>query len=270
MSPSSDFIRKYKKVIPFKRNDDGNYIVLYACVCLIDECDTEQGRSFEQIREKARQLKDQIQQNIQDLQRAEEDYCQYLVPFSSKKHPPKKLTYGRGKKRTKFYDKQDARNYKACWRIYYNGQKLKEKKSTLLKAVIFFAISLRPSEVPTANPEKFIQLARDYHARWGIENGFKEVKHAFLRPVRSTKPINRQYMIMVGMELYGRWHVDRITESLTSVRTHYPRKIPWNPKRPYVRRKLEQDVPGLVTARCYLIRLWGVEFRKIIKNLITQ
>ena len=56
MSPSSDFIRKSKKVIPFKRNDDGNYIVLYACVCLIDEYDTEQGRSFEQIREKARQL----------------------------------------------------------------------------------------------------------------------------------------------------------------------------------------------------------------------
>ena len=47
MSPSSDFIRKSKKVIPFKRNDDGNYIVLYACVCLIDEYDTEQGGSFE-------------------------------------------------------------------------------------------------------------------------------------------------------------------------------------------------------------------------------
>lgn len=97
MSPSSDFIRKSKKVIPFKRNDDGNYIVLYACVCLIDEYDTEQGRSFEQIREKARQLEDQIQQNIQDLQRAEEDYCQYLVPFSSKKRPPRSSLMGGAK-----------------------------------------------------------------------------------------------------------------------------------------------------------------------------
>ena len=88
-------------MIPFKRDDDGNYIVLYACVCLIDEYDTEQGRLFEEIREKARQLEDQIQQNIQDLQRVEEDYCQYLCPIFVQKTPSQEAHLWEGQKADK-------------------------------------------------------------------------------------------------------------------------------------------------------------------------
>ncbi len=101
MSPSSDFIRKYKKVIPFKRDDDGNYIVLYACVCLIDEHDTEQGGSFEEIREKARQLEDQIQQNIQDLQRGGRGLLPVSSPIFVQKTPSQEAHLWEGQKADK-------------------------------------------------------------------------------------------------------------------------------------------------------------------------
>jgi hypothetical protein len=270
VSQYSALIRKYRQKIQFSKDKKGDYLIPYACVCLIDEYASQDGRTFAEIQQEAHQLEDQMQQNHKDLTQAEERYCQYLTQFCSRKHPPKKPTYGRGLKRRIFHDTQDANNYHACWDLHYKDQHLKEKKTILLKAVIFFAISLQPNEIPTENPEKFIKLAQDYHSRWGIENGFKDVKHAFLRPMRSIKPTKRQYTVMIGMELYGRWHVDRIAESLTSIRAHYPKKVPWDPKRPYVRRKLEQEVPNLITARCYLIRLWGVAFEKLTKKLINQ
>ena len=45
--------------------------------------------------------KDQIQQNIQDLQRAEEDYCQYLCPIFVQKTPSQEAHLWEGQKADK-------------------------------------------------------------------------------------------------------------------------------------------------------------------------
>nr|MDO8084511.1 hypothetical protein [Candidatus Sigynarchaeum springense] len=49
----------------------------------------------------------------------------------------------------------------------------------------------------------FIELVRDYHARWLIENGFKVVKESFCRDIRSCKPTARQFVLVLGMMLHN-------------------------------------------------------------------
>jgi hypothetical protein len=248
---------------------DGNYTIPYCCVALIDEYGCKTPRNFEEISKEARALEIQFQNNKSERSNTEQEYLENLKPFFSKKTLLKCPSYGRGKKRTKFNNSKDYELYWKCWKLYEQGEKLKEKKTALTKVVMFFAISLNPNEDPLQNPQKYIAFAHDYHQRWGIENGFRDVKQSFFRPVRSSKPTKRQFMMMFGMILYGRWHVDRITESLSIVRKRKPKKKPFNPKRQWVRRKLEQEVRNLITARSYLIMIWGKTMKMMIKKYLT-
>lgn len=267
---NTPLFKRTKMQIPFACEDGENYRIPYGCVALVDEYQAKKKRTFLEVQKEAQLIQTQLKDLEQQRIAAETEYISYASTILPPNKMPKVPSYGRGKKRSKFCDKQDAKNFHLCWELHTQEDAWTEKKTAVLKCVIFFGISLRVGEDPTQNPEKFIALAKDYHERWGIENGFRDVKQAFLRPVRQTKPTMRQFFLMIGMILYGRWHVDRTIELISCVRTHYFNKKSYHPKRPWVRRKLEREVHNTTTARSYLIQLWGQALESITKNLINQ
>ena len=90
----------------------------------------------------------------------------------------------------------------------------KSNRSLILNTLIFFTISTAPNEKIDINSTKFVTLAKAYHYRWGIENGFKEDKSKFIRSVRYRHSTKRQWNIELGMVLYNRWHVSRMEKML--------------------------------------------------------
>jgi hypothetical protein len=66
-----------------------------------------------------------------------------------------------------------------------------------------------PGEDPSTTPGTFVALAKEYTIRWGIENGFNNIKHVFLRKIRSRKPTSRQLELMLAMMLHNDWQVER-------------------------------------------------------------
>ena len=127
-----------------------------------------------------------------------------------------------------------------------------------------------PGEDPTAHPNTFIAFARDYRQRWGIENGFKVVKGAFLRKVRDTRPRRRQFNMMLGMLLCNYWHGCRLMELLKSCRVVTWNKKNYDSRRAWIRRKLEHDKHDAVTARGFLIRLLAVGIQSLIQKMFKE
>lgn len=250
----------------FEPTSDACFLVPYACVALADEYAPGAPRTLGQLREEARHVHERISTLGREVTRAEGAYFAHYAKFSSKR--PARPTSRRPRKR--FHDAADARLYHECLRLGSRLAWWKREKTKLLKALTFFAVSVRPGEAPGDRPEYFLALARDYRDRWGIENGFRDVKQEFLRPVRSRKPTRRQLNLVLGMTLYNAWHVERARVALRRYRESAWNKVPWDPRRPHKRRRLEQEVSNLPTAKGYLIRAWTFGVLTLLKKRIER
>ena len=137
----------------------------------------------------------------------------------------------------------------------------------MLKTLMFFAISVLPGDDPDAKPAMFIVFARDYHERWGIENGFRDVKERFLAKGRSRQLCVRQFRLVLGMMLYNRWEVERkrIHQLMFS---HQPAKdIGSGELRTWIRCKHEQECHCLPTAVGFLVDSWREGILSMLKNI---
>jgi hypothetical protein len=249
----------------FEQDDDGTFWAPYACVALVGEWGKAKSQDLAEVREQAKEVQDGIEACDHDIEATETTYVEHLEEATGEEG--KKPNYGKGAKRKKFHDEEDERLYLECYRLRDERNKWDEKKAALMLLVAFIAVSLRPGEHPAAHPNTFMALARDYRQRWGIENGFKVVKWAFLRKVRDTRPRRRQFNMMLGMLLCNYWHNTRLRELLESCR-----KVTWNKKnydnrRPWIRRKLEKDMHDATTARGFLIRLLEVGLQSLIQKM---
>jgi len=252
----------------FAKGAKGQYQVPYACVALVDEYGCANPRTLGELRGEARKVQAGIKRCTGALPAADAKYLAHYAKVAGQHAAAPGR--GRGAKRVNFKDATDERLYLACLRLRDNIASWKKKKAGLLDSLMFFAVSLRPGEDPTAHPGTFLALARDYHARWAIENGFRDVKHLFLRPGRSSKPTRRQFHLMVGMLLYNRWHLQRMREMLELYREPAWNKRPYDPHRPHVRRKIEREFGDVQSARCYLIRLWACGIKKLIEGSFNK
>jgi len=131
---------------------------------------------------------------------------------------------------------------------------------------MFFAISIVPGDDPEGNPEMFIAFTRDYHERWGIENGFRDVKDRFLTKGRSRQPCMRQFRLVLGMMLYNRWEVERKRIASTWLAWHSNGTGSSNKSREWIRRKFEQECDHLPTAVGFLVSCW----REAILSLVEK
>jgi len=132
---------------------------------------------------------------------------------------------------------------------------------------MFFAISVVPGDDPEGNPDMFIAFTRDYHERWGIENGFRDVKDRFLAKGRSRQPCMRQFRLVLGMMLYNRWEVERKRVALVWFALQSNNKSSPSESREWIRRKIEQECDQLPTAVGFLVSCWGEAISSLVKKI---
>ncbi|MHA1729520.1 MAG: hypothetical protein ACTSWY_12410, partial [Promethearchaeota archaeon] len=85
---------------------------------------------------------------------------------------------------------------------------------------------------------------------------------------RSRKSTRRQWNLESGMILYNRWHVARLRMMLKKEREKYWNKVSWDPRSPYIRRKLERKYSGMLSAESYLLLFYQYGIKLRIKKLL--
>jgi len=245
---------------------DGITTVKVARVALVDEYGAGEKRTLDEIRVEAKDVEDGMKATTRDLEKTEQAYVAHREAMGTK--DAKKPGYGRGKKREQFADDEDETLYNVCQDLHEKEKRLNARKESILASFVFFAISLFPGEDVIAAAKAFIELARDYHARWLIENGFKVVKESFCRDVRSCKPTARQFVLVLGMMLHNWWRVVRVKQAVEWLRRHGKPVALWNDARPWIRLPVEREIPGLVDAVTFTTRVLTEGIMSIIKKAI--
>ncbi len=257
-------------IIPnmFTKRSDGRFDVPYACIALIDEYRSKKTRTLEQIRAQAHALDERIRKTIARLQITERAYLAYNRRYN--KQPVATPTLGRGKRREKFLDAVDKQLYWGCLKLRKALRAMEQEKSGLVSSVVFFAVSLRPCEDPTTDPETFISLAKDYHSRWGIENGIKMIKHVFHRHVHGRRPAKRQLALILGMIVHNHWIVARKADIAARLQARNMPVTFTDPERPWIRRKFEKEMHGLLPAVGFLTAVWKHVYSLTIINKLRE
>lgn len=147
-------------------------------------------------------------------------------------------------------------------------EKWKKEKAKLLKTLMFFAISKLSGDDSETDSSKFIEFTRDYHERWGIENGFRDVKSKFLSKGRSRRPCVRQFRLVLAIMLYNRWEVERKRIALAWMGSHATIKDANDKPRPWIRRKYEIKCHEMPTAVGFLVEALQCGILSLVKNKI--
>ena len=248
----------------FTKRDDGRYDIPYACIVLIDEYRSKKERTLNQIRAQARALAERIEVTSARLPITEKAYMVYNKRYNKQSVAVPSL--GRGNKRKRFVDAVDEQLYKRCLKMLKALKAMEQEKKRLISSVVFFAISLRPREDPTKDPETFISMARDYHSRWGIENGIKTIKQVFHRHVHGRRPAKRQLALILGMIVHNHWIVARKMQIAARLRTMNRPMAFTDPSRPWIRIKFEVEMHDLVPAVGFLSAVWKHVYSQTITN----
>lgn len=252
----------------FTKNKAGSFMVPVARVVLIANEDGKPEQSFKDFKLEHAEMLESIQEAENRLQDAEEAYVIHRTNMTGKKSSAP--SHGRGKKRSKFVDEIDDHLYHACFTLYEELKALKARKAEMIARVLVYAISLRPDEDPLATPDTFIKLAHDYTIRWGIENGFKEIKHVFLRKIRSRKPTSRQFELMVAMMLYNDWQVERTLALMDEIASAGEAISLFSEQEPWKRCTLEKESKNLITAVTFLIQIWAEGIKSLLIEKIRR
>ncbi len=259
-----------KTIVPnmFNKREDGRYDIPYACIALIDEYRSTKERTLNQIRAQARALAERMEVSSARLRITEKAYMAYNKRYN--KQPVAVPSLGRGNKRKRFIDDVDEQLYKSCMKLLKAQKAMDQEKKRLLSSVVFFAVSLRPQEDPTKDPETFISIAKDYHSRWGIENGIKTIKHVFHRHVHGRRPAKRQLALILGMVVHNHWIVARKTQIAARLRIMNKPLTFTDPSRPWIRIKFEVEMYDLVPAVRFLSAAWKHVYTQTITNKLKE
>ncbi len=246
----------------FTKDKSGSFQIPCARVVLVVNEKGEPDQSFKDFKIEYKELLETLRDAEERLQDVEWAFVAHRTNLTMK--ACSKPSHGRGKKRSKFLDVMDARLYQSCFQLHNEIQALKARKAAMTCRLLVYAISLRPGEDPVDDPVTFIELAHDYTVRWGIENGFKEVKHVFLRKIRSRKPTARQFELMMAMMLYNDWQVERAEALMGMLQSSGTGNSLYNANRPWRRNPLENESKDLVTAVTFLIEIWAEGIKELL------
>jgi len=252
----------------FTQLKDGRFDVPYASIALIDEYRSKKARTLKQIRAQARHLEERMKKTLERLLITEKAYMAYNHRYN--KQSVAIPTLGRGKRREHFVDAVDRQLYLDCLRMRKEVKSMEQEKSSMISSVVFFSISLRPCEDPTKDPETFISLAKDYHSRWGIENGIKMIKHVFHRHVHGRRPAKRQLALILGMIVHNHWIVARKADIAARLRAMNMPVTFTDPERSWIRRKFEKEMHDLMSAVGFLTAVWKYTFSLTINKKLKE
>jgi hypothetical protein len=245
---------------------DGSVAVKYACVALVDEYGAKTPRSLDDLRSEARNVDASFQKTTETLEKTRKEYVAYQE--EKNKGKAKKPPSGRGKLREKFKDDTDRDLYHQCIDLQASKKRLETKKTKILSSIVFFAISLFPGENPVTAAATFIEIAREYHARWCIENSFKVVKWSFFRQVRSRRPTRRQLSLVLGMMLHNFWRVFRVKQLVGFMQSKGKPTSLYDETRPWIRKPPDKITVNLIDAVSFLTRIIGIGMVSLIQERI--
>lgn len=247
-------------------NDHETYLIPVVKVAAVDEYSAKSHRTLQDLKDEWQKTREKLLFSKKRLSEQNDAYYYLQKAYGVKN--PKRLAKITARKRT-------FKKYPVLYDLYCKIRKildyiegLKAKQTSILNALVFFSISLSPKEAELLDPSKYVHIADVYRERWGIENGFKEDKAKFIKSCRSRKPVYRQWNLTMGMMLYNRWHVDRMEMMLKTGRKKAWNRVPWDPRRPYIRRKLEQKYGHKLGAERYLLRLLEMGIKMRINKLL--
>jgi hypothetical protein len=246
---------------------DGLYSIPVIQVVLVDEYQTKSNRSFEDVRIEAKTIEKEIIKTTEHLRLVEDQYFQLQQQFKKK---PRRLKYRKNQRRKIFKNSTEKILYCSCYEIHDFLLLLEERKQNILCNTVFFYLSSSPQDDPLRYTGKFIKFAKDYHERWGIENGFRDAKRQFLHRSRSQKPTRRQLYWLQGLMLYNRWQTHKLLDMLVQERDRVSNIVPWESRRPHIRKKLEKSVRTDWTAKGYILRLWEIGLKICLKSILTS
>jgi len=247
----------------YKKSSSGQFQVPYTCVAMVDEYCSKKKRTLDEVKARARIVHDHIEQESRNL----EDLLKVYMTINKalNKDKAKEPSFGRGARRKKFTDAKERRAYDACFKTHDRLERWKKEKASLLKTLMFFAISFLPGDDPKTNPSMFIDFAKDYHERWGIENGFRDVKARFLSKGRSRQPCMRQFRLVLGMMLYNRWEIERKWKIRATSEEDPQVVLSFFETRAWIRRKHEKIHHHLPTAVGFLVQNWREGILSVLK-----
>jgi len=228
---------------------DSMYHIPVVLVAVVDGYQTNRNRKLKDLKHEWMVTKKNIKTSEDRIDEYQKEYID-LQKEAEIKNPSKikKITQ---RKRTKFRNSQLYKKYKQIIKSMEYLKKLKKNQTLMLNSLMFFTI----------------KLAQVYHERWCIENGFKEGKAKFVRSSRSRKSTQRQWNLELGMILYNRWHVARMRIMLEQERKKVWNKVSWEPRSPYIRRKLERKYCSILSAESYLLQLLEYGIKNRIEKL---
>jgi hypothetical protein len=247
---------------------DSMFQIPVASVALVDEYGGKKKRSLGELKSNWAQTKQKLVSSAKRLKALQAEYIVEQKKAGIK--DPKPIAKKTKRKRRFFRTQALYHAYQAIWKTMLYIESLKSSQHHMLNALMFFCISVTKNENPVNNPEKFMTYAKAYHERWGIESGFKEDKAKFLRAIRSRKSTQRQWNLTQGMMHYNRWHVIRMKEMLKLARKPAWNYRPWNPRRPYIRRKLERKYGRVLKAESYLLHVLKNGIEKVLDRILIQ
>ena len=241
--------------------DKSVYQIPIVEVVVVDEYTRKYHRNLEQLKQEWNQTKINLQNSHIRLDNLQDEYLN--LQKQEKIKTPKKIAKMTKRKRRLFKTTSLYKKYYEIYRTMNYIKQLKSKQTNILKSLMFFTISTTPFEDVDSNSVKFINLAKAYHDRWGIENGFKEDKYKFIRSVRYRKSTKRQWNLNIGMMLYNDWHVCRMVKMLENKRKEVWNYVPWDPRRPCFRRRIEREQGDVLSAETYLLQILecGIKLR---------
>lgn len=239
-----------------------------AVVALVDEYGGKKKRSLEELRNQWTKTKKNIANSTERLKTLQDQFVEIQKQVGIKN--PKPLSKKTKRKRKTFRNYKVYQAYQAIRKTMIYLESLKASQTKLLNALMFFSISITENEDPLKNPKEFIQIAKTYHERWGIESGFKEDKAKFIRKIRTRKSTQRQWNLTQGMMLYNRWHVARMKEMLNIIRENEWNTFPWDPDRLYIRKKLERKYGHVLKAEGFLLQVLKTGLEMTLDRIFIQ
>jgi hypothetical protein len=237
-------------------------------VAMIDDYSQTSHRNLDQLKLEWKTTKNNLNTSKERLERLQNRYV--CLQIQEKIKEPKKITKLTKRKRRLF---KTVGLSKAYYRIYNTMiyiKKLEGNQRKILQSLIFFTISTTPNEDVSSESVKFIQLAKAYHERWGIENGFKEDKTKFIRSVRFRKSTKRQWNLEIGMMLYNHWHVCRMAKMLEIKRKTSWNYVPWDPQHPFFRRRIEREHGAVLSAEGYILQILEYGVKLQLQNIFEK
>jgi hypothetical protein len=222
-------------------------------VAVVDEYSKKKHRNLEQLKDEWKQTKINLQKSQVRLNKLQEKYVNLQKAENIKN--PKKIKKITSRKRRLFKTPELYKEYCKILNAMKYIKQLKSNQTKIIKSLMFFTISTTPNEDVNIESTKFVQLAKAYHDRWGIENGFKEDKSKFIRSVRYRKSTKRQWNLELGMILYNHWHVSRMAMMLAIKRKKVWNYVPWDPQKSYFRRRIEREQGAVLSAEGFLLRV---------------